>query len=84
MIRSQINLKTYAFCSQDQQLVRQMLAAVAVRQVQGPRQEQEGEEEPFANVKQLQRRELREEQVELAQEACGDSTLTILQELKCK
>ena len=60
-----------------------MLAAVAVLQVQEPRQEQEGEEQ-FVNVKRQQRRELQQEQVELAQEACGDSTLMILRELKCK
>ena len=73
----------YLCSSREQHLVRRMLAAVAVLQVQEPRLEQE-EEEQFANVKQQQPRELQQERVELAQEACGDSTLMILLELKCK
>ena len=65
--------------------MQQMWEVVAVLQVQGHRQEQEEEAELSVNVvRQQQRRERQGEQVELVQEACGDFTLMIPRELKCK
>ena len=61
-----------------------MLEVAAVHQVLEHRQERVAVVELFVSVRQQQRQEPQAEPEELVRGVCGDSTLMILQELKCK